>query len=86
MDAKPQRRMEERVNTPTVAHRTTLLTPLPSSIILVPLAAHLTPRSDVAIMVARLKHELERLGPTDRAYVVEMVQRHIVAGVLPEGA
>jgi hypothetical protein len=51
----------------------------------VPLAACLTPRSDAAVMVARLKHQLARLDVTDRAYVVDLVRRHIVAGE-PVGA
>ena len=80
---------------PTAAHRTTRPAPPgpvpaeaspPAAIVLGPLAARLTPRGDVAVMVARLRRELERLDAADRAYIVDLVQQHIVAGVLPAGA
>lgn len=74
------------MQTPTAVHRTTRPPAPPASIVLVPLAANLTPRGDVAVMVARLKRELGRLGDADRAYIVDLVQRHIVAGVMPDGA
>jgi hypothetical protein len=69
------------MHTSPAAHRTTGPAPsTPASIVLVALAARLTPRGDAAIIVARLKHELERLDDVDRAYVVDLVQRHIIAG------
>ena len=73
---------------PTVAHRTTVPVPperapaeasTPLPLLFVPLAACLTPRGDAAVMVHRLRHQLGRLDSTDRAYVVDLVRRHIAA-------
>ena len=73
---------------PTAVDRTTLPAPpddvpaeaaTPAPLLFVPLAACLTPRGDAAIMVARLRHQLARLDAADRAYIVDLVRRHIVA-------
>ena len=75
---------------PTAVDRTTLPAPPesapaeaspPAPVLYVPLAACLTPRGDAAVMVHRLRHQLACLDDRDRAYVVDLVRRHVVASV-----
>jgi hypothetical protein len=73
---------------PTVAHRTTGPAPPDRAstavdtgpLLFTPLAACLSPRGDAAVMVARLRNQLARLDGEDRAYIADLVCRHIVAG------
>ena len=75
----------DRITGPASPERVPAGASPPAPLQFVPLAACLTPRGDAAVMVHRLGRQLERLDAEDRAHVVDLVRRHIVAD-LPVGA